>query len=118
MKKTGEKAVDLTVEDYVSRSDNPEQLSLIVKLLFPIDTWPLTSFLAMLAHTTDFDFCKPGFLKRVEGGFEYITTALLNDIAKMPNVTTRLNQQVVTVVEESSQRYLVKVIFMISSIHM
>mgnify|MGYP001801117219 CR=1 FL=1 len=110
MKKTGEKAVDLTVEDYVSRSDNPEQLSLIVKLLFPIDTWPLTSFLAMLAHTTDFDFFKPGFLKRVEGGFEYITTALLNNIAKMPNVTTCLNQKVVTVVEESSQRYLVKVI--------
>ena len=116
MKKTGEKAVDLTVEDYVSRSGNPEQLSLIVELLFPVDNWPLTSCLANLVHTTD--LCTPGFMKRVEGGFEYITTALLNEIAKMSNVTTCLNQQVVTIVEESSQCYLVKVIFMISSIHM
>lgn len=77
------------------------------KVLFPIHEFPLTSFLASLGRVKD--FYGPGVMQQMTGGFDALTTALVNELETLPNVDMRLNHSVVSVEELGAQDFFVRV---------
>jgi hypothetical protein len=76
IKKSGEKANDLTYKEYLNRSDNPALIKL-GELLGSFDEFPLTSYLAI--EDVMKEFYKPGSMHSIVGGFDSLTSAIVED---------------------------------------
>ena len=105
VKRTGQKAGDLSVSQFLALSDNPNIVRL-GDIKYPPGNWPLADSAQKMSQIRRIFI--PGFVYRIIGGYGRLADVIVEQIGKLGNVDMRLDHEVVTVDEPNSLQYMIK----------